>query len=177
MHVSAMEEYGLRCALQLARHAGQGALAASQLAEKEGISVEYVSKLLYMLRKAGLVKATRGVQGGFSLGVAPESVSLKDIMDAIRNTDRATEDFCCNYSGRQTSCVHLGNCSVRPVWKVLTSYYDGVLKDLTLKDLLTAERGTQTKVEDVAARRAHDVKNKILGMGLTTPETPLEANP
>src|SRR5205823_5937207 len=75
MHISAVEEYGLRCALQLASQPEGSVLAASQVAEREGISVQYASKILHLFRKAGLVSASRGMQGGFRLVRAADEIS------------------------------------------------------------------------------------------------------
>ena len=60
MKLSSQEEYGLRCLLQLAR-AGEGAsLTIAEMSEREGISAPNVAKIMRILRRAGLVKSTRG---------------------------------------------------------------------------------------------------------------------
>ena len=55
MKVTAQEEYGLRCILQLARYHSRDPVTGRQIAESEGISLDYVSKLLMILRRAELV--------------------------------------------------------------------------------------------------------------------------
>ncbi|HYY57081.1 MAG TPA: Rrf2 family transcriptional regulator, partial [Pyrinomonadaceae bacterium] len=63
MKVSAQEEYGLRCLLQLAQAASRGeSLTLAQIAEREGISVANAGKLLWILNKAGLVQSLRGTK-------------------------------------------------------------------------------------------------------------------
>jgi DNA-binding IscR family transcriptional regulator len=57
MKISAQEEYGLRCLLQLARAEVMGeSLTLGQLARLEGISTANAGKLLWILSKAGLVQ-------------------------------------------------------------------------------------------------------------------------
>jgi len=64
MRITAVEEYGLRCLLNLAREGAKAQLSISEIAEMEGLSVPYTSKLLSILRKSGLVLAARGRGGG-----------------------------------------------------------------------------------------------------------------
>ena len=67
MKISAQEEYGLRCLLQLARLEDGESLTLGQIAEREGISGANAGKLLWLLSKAGLVQSVRGNRGGYRL--------------------------------------------------------------------------------------------------------------
>lgn len=159
MHISAVEEYGLRCALQLASLGdGQKVLAASQIAEREGISVQYASKIMHLFRKAGLVVASRGMQGGFRLARHPNEVTLKSVFASLREERTG---FCNQYKGLQEECVHLTECSVRPVWNVLSSYFDAVLDQLTLGDLASSEDNSRKRIEDFARGEAERVFNRL----------------
>ena len=61
MKISAQEEYGLRCLLQLARAETMGeSLTLPQLARLEGISTANAGKLMWIMAKAGLVETTPG---------------------------------------------------------------------------------------------------------------------
>jgi len=158
MHISAVEEYGLRCALQLAGLPEGSVLAASQVAEREGISVQYASKILHLFRKAGLVSAARGMQGGFRLVRAPEAITLKAVFGAFREDQGG---HCAQYAGQQSECVHLKECSVRPVFNVLSSYFDSVLEHLTLGDLSRSEAETKERVAKFASREAEAMRARF----------------
>ncbi len=159
MHISAVEEYGLRCALQLAYLAPGEQLAASEIAAREGISVQYASKIMHLFRKAELVQATRGMQGGFRLSALPEAIPLKNVFAALREEEDAT--FCGQYKGNQESCVHLGGCSVRPVWQTLSSFFDSVLEKLSLADLARGEVETRKRVELFAKSEAERIEKRF----------------
>lgn len=160
MHISAIEEYGLRCALQLASLESGAVLAASQIAEREGISVQYASKIMHLFRRSGLVTASRGMQGGFRLARPAEAVSLRAVFAAIREEKSG---FCSQFKGLQSECVHLQDCSVRPVWDVLSSYFDSVLERLTLADLARKEAETRRRVEMFAQNEADRLRQKFFG--------------
>jgi Rrf2 family protein len=159
MHISAVEEYGLRCALQLASLGEGNVLAASQIAEREGISVQYASKIMHLFRKAGLVTASRGMQGGFRLANRPEEVSLRSVFASLREEKPG---FCNQYKGLQEECVHMKDCSVRPVWNVLSSYFDSVLDQLSLRDLARTEEETRQRVETFAKGEAERIRKRFL---------------
>src|SRR5215210_5878205 len=86
MKISAQEEYGLRCLLQLATLSENESLTLPQIAGREGISVANAGKLLWLLNKAGFVQATRGTKGGYSLArsaseIRPVIVGLHEIVE------------------------------------------------------------------------------------------------
>ncbi len=58
MQLLATEEYGLRCLLTLARRGPGQQLSVAEIAEMEGLSIPYASKLLSILLKleSGITK-------------------------------------------------------------------------------------------------------------------------
>jgi len=165
MQISAQEEYGLRCALQLARGFGRGPLSASKIAHFEGISVEYVSKFMHLFRKSGLVKGLRGTQGGFCLQHDPKEVTLKEVLDSVRGRkNQSTAHFCTQFTGQLAECVHIDECSARPVWLLIASYFESLLKQLTLNDLLSHENEVRRKVESHLSESVQAIK-AVAGKG------------
>lgn len=165
MRISRIEEYGLRCALQLARvHFFKDShLAAAEIAKLEGISVRYVSKIMYLFRKSRLVTAVRGTNGGFSLSREPSLVMLKEVMDAIRAKQAVCADeFCSQFTGLLPGCLHISECSMRPVWLILTSYFDEVLSSVTLHELLARESEVRRSMEVVSRSKANSVKASLV---------------
>lgn len=139
MKLSSQEEYGLRCLLQIAR-AGEGAsLTISEMSEREGISVPNVAKIMRILRRAGLVRSTRGKAGGYSLARAASEVRALDVLSALGGRLFDTE-FCDRHAGVERHCLNIRDCSIRPVLLGLQQAVDQVLGELTLASLLPSER-------------------------------------
>ena len=89
-HISAGLEYGLHCLLFLVDpRRDVPPASARDLAELQGVSVEYVAKLFTKLQKADLVVATEGVGGGFRLARAADSISVLDVVTAIDGEEAA----------------------------------------------------------------------------------------
>lgn len=158
MRISALEEYGLRCALDLARHYEKGLVSASKLAEREGISTEYASKILFLMRSSGLVRSERGNQGGFQLVESPDQISVKRVFDAVDPKVVDGHAFCNQHTGQRDECVHLGKCSIRSVWDDLSTHIDRLLAQLTLSDLL--ERKTQSLFSSATLLKSEFLSNE-----------------
>jgi Rrf2 family protein len=164
MHITTLEEYGIRCALQLARHNKEvdgPALQASQIAKFEALSTEYVAKIMQIFRKEGLVRSLRGTQGGFILEKSPKDITLKDIMDSLKGKKEIAEEFCDKYTGNEKSCVHDCDCPLRPVWTTIFSYFDEILGAVTLNDLLMKEKDAQKYIQTLSLKKCKQVIQKI----------------
>jgi len=148
MNISSHEEYGLRCAIRLAKAYQAGPIAASKIAELEGLSVEYVSKLLHMFRKAGIVSSVRGVQGGFRLVKTPENLRLQEVLKALASKN-SSRDFCNHFSGQNEVCANIGNCSARPIWSMMTFAFQEVLGQMLLSELLQPEIAVKKRIVEL----------------------------
>jgi len=170
MQVSPLEEYGLRCAAQLARAGAYwdsqalrplATVSASSLASVENLSVEYVSKIMHLLRNADIVGASRGVRGGFYLETEPSRLSLSRLMRPLQTSSYRKGDFCDHFTGQGDACCHLDECSIRPVWSVLSRYFEDILGKLTLADLTESEAELEEKVALIARTKNRQIQAKM----------------
>ncbi len=143
MKISAQEEYGLRCLLQLAYLREGEFLTLAQIAEREGITVANAGKLLWILNKAGLVRSIRGTKGGYQLARPATEIRLSEIIKVL--DDDVLEGHCKSYTGVLEACVHTGDCGIRPVIVELHEIVQNALSEITLAQLV----GTEAKVDAV----------------------------
>ncbi len=140
MKITAQEEYGLRCLLQLARHHSEPRpVTVREVAANEGISIAYAEKLLYLLSKAGLAESVRGLKGGFRLLRDPAHVTVGDAVRVLGSflTHAA---ICQRYTGEESRCVHNKDCGLRPVWSTVNYHVQKLLDNMPLSLLLQPER-------------------------------------
>ena len=148
MKISAQEEYGLRCLLQLARAATMGdSLTLSQLARLEGISTANAGKLLWILSKAGLVQSTRGTKGGYALARPASEIHLNRVIRVLEG--EPAESHCKSYAGVLDACVHTGDCGIRPVIVELHQIVDNALAEITLSQLLGTEANVDAALHQI----------------------------
>ena len=142
MKISAHEEYGLRCLVQLARAETKGeSLTLAQIAEREGLSVANAGKLMWIMNKAGLVQSQRGASGGYTLARPAAEIRLNEV---IRILDEDTVDqFCKTHTGVLDACIHTSDCGIRPVIVGLHEIVQSALSEITLAQLV----GTEAKVD------------------------------
>jgi Rrf2 family transcriptional regulator, nitric oxide-sensitive transcriptional repressor len=75
-------EYALRATVWLAENLGSPQTTA-QISEATKVPLSYLSKVLQALGRANVVRAVRGLHGGFELVNPPEMVSLLDIVNVV----------------------------------------------------------------------------------------------
>ncbi len=151
MKISAQEEYGLRCLLQLATLQKGASFTLNEIAEREGISVANAGKLMWLLNKAGFVSATRGTKGGYSLARSAGEIRLSEVIKVL--DEDVLSKHCESYTGILDSCVHKGDCGIRPVIVGLHEIVEEALSQITLAQLV----GNEASV-DATFHQIHGLK-------------------
>jgi Rrf2 family iron-sulfur cluster assembly transcriptional regulator len=155
MKLSAQEEYGLRCLLQLARaQTTNESLTLSQIAGQEGISSANAGKLMWILTKAGLVQSTRGTKGGYVLARPANEIRLNQVIRVLEG--EPAESHCKSYAGVLDACIHTGDCGIRPVIVELHQIVDNALAEITLSQLLGTEANVDAVLHQIQVVRQKD---------------------
>ena len=161
MKISAQEEYGLRCLVQLANLSDGESLTLPQIAELEGISTANAGKLMWLLNKADFVHSTRGTKGGYCLARPAYEIRLNEIIKVL-DAD-VVDKHCESYTGVLDSCVHKGDCGIRPVIIGLHEIVENALSQITLAQLV----GSEQKV-DAMFHSIQGIHKTLEGQKLTT---------
>ena len=144
MRITTWAEYGVICALHLAKRLEDGPVTGRDLAAREALSADYVEQILIRLRRAGLLASTRGAKGGYSLARSPEAITVREIIAA---SELATFDLhCVSHPIGDERCSDSQNCSIRPVWMMLQRRIDDALDSVRLADLLADEPAVRRRV-------------------------------
>ena len=151
MKLSALEENSLRCLVRLAHNfKKETPTTIREMSDAEDLSTAYVGKVMALLHKGELVTATRGVQGGYSLTRAPESISLAQIFHSVNEgrEDTISEMYCCDPKLASKE----GNCSVNGVWGQLSRHINEFLDSVTLWTLAAGPGGWSRELQKVEER-------------------------
>src|SRR5690606_40664158 len=103
---------------------------AAALAERTGVALPTVSKLLKQLHRAGLVTSTRGLRGGYQLARPASQISAAAILDALEGPLALTD--CSIGLGR---CGIEKTCRVGHAWQHLNLAIRRALYDVSLAQL------------------------------------------
>lgn len=144
MRITTWAEYGIICALHLAKRGADGPVTGREIAAVERLPADYVEQILLRLRRGEIIRSTRGAHGGYTLARPPAQVSVRDVIAA---SELATFDLhCVSHPVGEERCSDSGNCSIRPVWVLLQQKIDEVLESVNLEDLLADEPAVRERV-------------------------------
>jgi Rrf2 family protein len=144
VRITTLAEYGVICALHLAKRMAEGPITGRDIAARERLPVDYVEQILLRLRRAEIVRSTRGARGGYELARHPESISIRAVIAASETT---TFDLhCLSHPVEEERCSASHACSIRPVWQLLQQKIDDVLEGIRLSDLLHEENQVRALV-------------------------------
>ena len=135
MKISTRGRYGTRAMLDLANHFGQGPISLKDLASRQEISPKYLEQLLIPLRTAGIIKSIRGAKGGYVLAREPASVCLDEIILILEGSMAPVE--CVD---NPSSCHRSSTCVTHEVWCAIGDKVTQMLRDITLRDLVTRDQ-------------------------------------
>ena len=97
--------------------------SAKDIADRYGVPLPLLSKVLQKLAKAGFLRSEQGVNGGYRLAKAPELISAFEVIRAIDGPIFLTACFT-----EHGGCEHSGKCNVRdPLRKV----HEGIVRLLS----------------------------------------------
>ncbi|TES93005.1 MAG: quinolinate synthase NadA [Candidatus Cloacimonadota bacterium] len=131
MRLSTRSRYCVRALLDImVNGGGVKPVPLSKVAERQEVSEKYLEQIFIILKKANIVKATRGVKGGYILAKEPKEICLGDI---LRVTELEVTPVKC--SANKDYCDRMDRCICKVCWdnlgKVITNFIDSI----TLEDI------------------------------------------
>ncbi len=138
MKLTTKGRYGLRVMLELALHHGGGPIAVETIVKKQNISGNYIHVLVTALRKAGLVRTTRGPNGGYELRQDPNQVTVFQVIQALEGEPSWGDCMEDDDNDSQASA-----CVTRDFWCEVSQLVQGFLSSRTLADLAGEQRARQ----------------------------------
>ena len=146
MKISTKGRYAIRIMLDIASHKDQQRVSLKEIANRQEISVKYMEQIISLLCKAGLLKSTRGAQGGYSLAKDPAQYRLGEI---LRVTEGELAPVAC-LEGHDNHCPRKAICETLPFWQGLYALINDYVDQYTLDDLLEQQLQVQDTVgEDI----------------------------
>jgi Rrf2 family protein len=92
MKLSKKSRYGLRALVDLSVSSSNGHVALCNIAERNGISPQYLEQAFASLRRAGIVKGIKGSQGGYLLNRTPDKITVASILEALEGSYRLEDE-------------------------------------------------------------------------------------
>jgi FeS assembly SUF system regulator len=138
-------------------------LSAAELAERAGLEMPTVAKLLKPLAQAGLVEGFRGTNGGYRLARPAAEISLIEIVEAMEGPLGMTE--CSIHAG---ACGIEHSCGVRASWRRINDVVADALRGVTLAQMLAPPQRRNRKTGSNKTGPNKTSSNKIIPATLAT---------
>ena len=110
IRMTRLTDYGIMLLTLFARDSTHGMKSARDLSQEAKLPLPTVSKILKLLARHGLLKAHRGVRGGFTLSRKPDAITMAEVIGALEGpigvTDRCAPPSDC---GIEKSCIVKSN--------------------------------------------------------------------
>ena len=132
IRVSTKGRYALRAMVDLANHDTEEPVGRRDIAERQGISADYVAQLFRPLQDAGLVEGIKGPGGGYRLTRRADRIGVRDVVEAVEGPLALAP--CLEECG-EAPCPQESDCPTRHLWEHLSRRMIEVLESYTLADL------------------------------------------
>ncbi len=133
--VARLTDYGVVLLRFLAASEAERVLSARDLAEQSGLPLPTVSKLLKLLAKHKIVKATRGIAGGYQLAESPKDISLLRLIEVFEGNQGLTTCL----SDPHVGCLIDKHCRQRYGWQMVHEKIAKLLEEIPLSELIIAK--------------------------------------
>lgn len=136
-------DYGLMALKYLAEHPETPALSAKDVADAYGIPAQLLAKILQRLTKTGLLRSQAGINGGYALARDARQISAYEVILAIDGPFFITS---CTKGAH--GCELTPNCTIKEPLARVNETIAGVLKSISIHDLIEQEHQPGTQGRD-----------------------------
>lgn len=144
MRMSSKGRYAVVAVLDVAGNAGTRPVSLADVAVRQRISLSYLEQLFAMLRRAGLVAASRGPGGGYRLQRPATEITVGQVFQAVEDAAASTETGARDWSEGPAAGL----------WDALDAHIGRFLERVTLADLLAGSDKRAFGLETAGERRS-----------------------
>jgi len=144
MKLTTRGHYSVKALLDLSLQPTGSTVSVKVIANRQDIPAPYLEKLLIEMRRAGLVKSTRGSIGGYKLAKAPAQISIGEILEAVGEDITHTPQH-------SATPIHAEDWVTITLWRRLNQKLKEALYSITLADLYYDARSWQASLGQEAS--------------------------
>ena len=135
MRISTKGKYGLKAVVDIALTSlEQKSVSIKSIAQRQGISENYLEQIISNLKRAGIVGSVRGANGGYYLKKPAEQITVGDILRILEGPLTPTN---CAIDPTNDACGEsdCSSCSTKEVWLALFNKINEVVDSISIADL------------------------------------------
>jgi Rrf2 family protein len=126
--------YALRSLLYLAEEQDGAPVQLARIAETQRVPPKYLELIMLDLKKAGLVRSTRGPKGGYRLARAPAEISFGEIVRVMEGPIALVSCASVNFYEPCGDCKDEASCAIRKTFAILRAQTTKFLDSVSLNE-------------------------------------------
>jgi len=131
MNISTKSRYGIRALYEIAKQGRDGSPVKRRIiSEQQRIPDSYLENILVVLKNAGIIRTTRGANGGCQFVRDPGTVTVLEVVELLEGSGTL---FSCIQDA--ASCAAGETCPTRDMWMEMINAMKQVLARYTVQDL------------------------------------------
>jgi Rrf2 family protein len=131
MQFTKAEEYGIFGVMYLAAQPKGKITPLSEISENQHVPEKFLAKIFQSLTRSGIIRSHRGVKGGFTMGRAPDKITVKEIVESIQGPYYISKCLTEPIEGQSPAMVSLRKLLERAQASLLKVFSSHTVKDLT----------------------------------------------
>ena len=136
MKISTKGRYGLKAIVDIAysmQILNDKCVSVKSIAERQGISENYLEQIMAPLKKARIVHSIRGANGGYYLAKPPEELTAGEVLRILEGPIVPVD---CVIDGTNVcGQVDCALCVMKESWRVITDKVNDVIDAITIAEL------------------------------------------
>lgn len=138
IRISKKTQYGLRAMVYLAK-TKKKVCPLKEISEKENIPFDFLEKIFLKLKRGKLIKAKKGIGGGYFLARKPKDIRVGEIIKTLEGTFAPV--LCiAKEKEKRIFCPRKGTCRAKNLWIEIQEILNQRLNSITLRDLLRRKK-------------------------------------
>ncbi len=143
LKLSKKVEYAI-LALQFVAENEDNLVSVKEISSNLDLSFEFLSKVMQVLNRKGIIQSQQGIKGGYKLTVEPKKLNIMDIVRAF--DEKITLVDC--VSDNKNDCDRLGDCDLRNPMLILQDKIEKIFFETSISDL-TNNKGIKNKFTEL----------------------------
>lgn len=138
MRISTKGKYGLKAVVSIAQAMEtERCVSIKTIAERNGLSENYLEHIIAALKKAGIVKSVRGASGGYFLARPPFELSVGEVLRALEGPLSPAD--CVLDPTDSCGDADCSICATKGLWVMLHRKINEFVDSITIADLAADE--------------------------------------
>jgi len=145
LKISTRGLYGIKALYELAHSYGNKPVNIREISNRHGMPVPFLEQVLHRLKRKGLVKSRRGINGGYLLSRPPDTITIGDAVRALEGPIALCDCLIHDKRGKtEEKVIHCVTSSLYiKLGKIVESAFDSItLMDLSEEHISDKHTGT-----------------------------------